>query len=890
MFPMKSAVLKRCLWLVAWVTLVFPVCAQPEPLSPPAPFFPRTSVAVGPGISRELDAKRALQLGLPTIAITLYRPILEDPETPATVRNRVVLDLATALLEEERFNEAAEVLGKFTGPAVPALRLRQAMIAMRERRFDVARIELQGIDPEQLVSGEHPGDRGWYFFLRGQLAEESRDSQANSFYQQAYQAASAAGLETQRAWFMLARQRLTLRSGSVSERDLAAWRKIVENSPASAQAYSATSQLAVGLASMGQSREAITVLRNGLDHLPRHERDVHDEWQLLLGLIAGAEEGVGRTALKNLLIQSSDQDRQRIALRLLARVSTTGQRRDDFRALLDQLIGTSSPHPILEYLLLVRAQTALTETVRRYEQAESDANRLLTEFPNSPLKATALGVLMESAWAQGYYRLAATQASKARAELPAGETRAQLGVLVAEAYFRAAQIGRSALDYRTAADAYGAALAEVPAGIAPGDLMFQRVLALINSGELDAAETTLDELARDPRLDVTNRWQAEWNLARALQVADAAPQAYARLNSLLGNRLTAAGLPPDLRASMAWLQARLALQNDDPVRTFELADALLATLDDVTPALRREIASNTLLLQARAGFALKGDQARNRAAGERLQKLRADYPDSDAAVFSYIIEADAADAEGRVLDAQRLVRDLADKFPKSIHAPYALFQAALYAERRGPQYHNDAYKTLEELVTNYPEDSLVFYARLKQGNLLRQMNEYGRARTLYADMVNRFKFPQFADALSADIALADTEATLAATDPSRAGNAAAIYERLYDLQSAPIDLRVEAGHKLGYHRAERENAARAYAVWWPLIEAFVRDDVNAARLGYKGRFWSSRTILLLGELLERQGKPREARQLYELLLEKGLPGVSQARDGLARTGGLPPSS
>ncbi len=890
MFPMKIAVVKRCFLLIALALPALCVRAQLEPLSQPAPFFSRTTSAPGPGISRELDAKRALQLGLPTIAIALYRPILDDPDTPTAVRNRVILDLASALLEEERFADASDVLGKFTGPAVPALRLRQAMIAVRERRFDVARIELQGIDPEQLVSGEHPGDRGWYFFIKGQLAEEARDSQANTFYQQAYQAASAAGLEAQRAWFLLARLRLTLVSGSVSEREIASWRKIVGDAPASAQAYSATGQLAVGLASLGQSGEAITVLRNGLDNLPRHERSIHDEWQLLLGLIAGPEEGVGRTALKNLLIQSADQDRQRIALRLLARVSTAGARRDDFRTLLDQLIGASSPHSILEYLLLVRAQIALSETAPRYEQAETDAKRLLAEFPNSPLKAVAHGVLIESAWAQGYYRTAASEAIKARAELPAGETRAQLGVLVAEAHFRAAQIGPSPLDYRNAADAYGAALAEVPAGTAPGDLMFQRVLALINAGELDAAETTLDELARDPRLDLTNRWQAEWNLARALQVADAAPRAYARLNSLLGNALTAAGLAPDLRASMAWLQARLALQNGDQARTFELADALLASLDNVAPALRREIASNTLLLQARAGFALKGDEARNRVAVERLQKLRTDYPGSDAAVFSYIIQADAAEADGRLVDAQRFVRNLADEFPKSVHAPYALFQAALYAERRGQQYNNDAYKALEELVTSYPEDSLVFYARLKQGNLLRAMNEYGRALNLYTDMVNRFKFPQFADALAADIALADTEAALAATDPARAGNAAASYARLYDLQSAPIDLRAEAGHKLGLYRAERENATRAYAVWWPLIDAFVRDDANAARLGFKGRYWTARTLLELGLLLERQGKPREARELYELLLEKGLPGTTQAREGLSRTGGLPATS
>ncbi|MGC4071236.1 MAG: hypothetical protein QM760_01685 [Nibricoccus sp.] len=135
--------------------------------------------------------------------------------------------------------------------------------------------------------------------------------------------------------------------------------------------------------------------------------------------------------------------------------------------------------------------------------------------------------------------------------------------------------GKSAADYRTAADAYGAALAEVPAGVPAGDLMFQRVLSAINSGQLDVAETIVDEYARDPRLDADVRWQMEWNLARALQAADAVPKAYARVNLLL-DKPTSGGLPSDvsLRVSIAWLQARLAFENNDPARTLVLAEKL----------------------------------------------------------------------------------------------------------------------------------------------------------------------------------------------------------------------------------------------------------------------------------------------------------------------------
>jgi TolA-binding protein len=205
-------------------------------------------------------------------------------------------------------------------------------------------------------------------------------------------------------------------------------------------------------------------------------------------------------------------------------------------------------------------------------------------------------------------------------------------------------------------------------------------------------------------------------------------------------------------------------------------------------------------------------------------------------------------------------------------------------------YDREAYEILEQLVKAHPDHDLVFYARLKQGNLLRKMGDNGGARTLYEDLVKNYRFPQHADALSGELALADTERALAFSDFSRASNAAARYERLYDLQSAPLDLRVEAGHKLGLYHDDRENAERARAVWWQMIATFLLDDAKAGRLGANGRYWMSRTILKFGALMEAQSNPSEARMLYELLLKKKLPGIAQANEGLQRTGGRPPAT
>ena len=222
-----------------------------------------------------------------------------------------------------------------------------------------------------------------------------------------------------------------------------------------------------------------------------------------------------RVALTQLIGTGSDPERQRVALQLLARSSQDQVERGVFRAELNRLIDAPTKHPVLESLLLFRAQVALAE--KDYAPAERDGRRLLEEYPGSPFRVHALGVLTASAWEQRRYRAAAASARKAGLELAPGtqsggavgaaQARAELVLLEAEAWFRAGSAG-DAGDFRNAADAYAAALRERPEGVRAGDLMFQRVLSEIKAGAMDAAQPLLDELGRDPAFDLENRWRA----------------------------------------------------------------------------------------------------------------------------------------------------------------------------------------------------------------------------------------------------------------------------------------------------------------------------------------------------------------------------------------------
>ena len=171
---------------------------------------------------------------------------------------------------------------------------------------------------------------------------------------------------------------------------------------------------------------------------------------------------------------------------------------------------------------------------------------------------------------------------------------------------------------------------------------------------------------------------------------------------------------------------------------------------------------------------------------------------------------------------------------------------------------------------------------------------------MYEYLVNNYA--GHPDELLAELALADSLFAQGANSLANYESASARFERLRDLPSAPVDLRAEAGYKWGYQLAKRaqaakapterdEQAAKAQAVFWSVVDAFLLDPAQAAKLGAKGRYWVSRSLLELGQIHEDAGRLDEAQRAYQLIVDYKLSGAAQARAKLARfrpAGGGPP--
>lgn len=886
-------------------TLVAVVCAQ-EPggaLNPPVPLAQPTAAEISPGTMAVslAAAKRAQELGLPAVAVIQYRRLIAAAEPPA--RPKLVLAMVTALLDDGQADEAVKSLGELPEPRGAAWHLRAGIAAAQLKRPDAARLEAAAVKPEELSSE----DLAWLWFLQGVLADMApvQDiTKANEFYNKAK---NAAPTELLRIRFQLAIDRLRLGlGGKPSPATLEATRRNYEQFQGRAAGYEFVVPYAVMLDAAGRTRDAMDFLQTVLMSLPASERARADSFRFHLGLIAYPQrDPVGRRALVQLVEAGGNPELQREALQLLADASQAGPVRGGFRAELRKLADARPPHPIRETVLLFSAQAALAD--KDYKQAEDDANELLQKFPGSALRVHAYGVLTGSAWEQGRFRLAAANARQARAELAtdtAGtaaertEARAKLGVLEAEALFRAGDLD----DFRGAADAYGVAARERPEGVKLGDLMFQRVLAEMKSGS-PAAAKVLDEAEADPAFDPQNRWGAEWNLARELQTrgAEGVKEAYARVNRLLAGATGTTGVPPELRARLAWLQARLSLEAGEPERTMALADELARpkAFGDIDAALQTEIASMVALLKAEANFQLGRNAAnpklrleRETAALEILKKLRTDYPKSSAAVSSYLAEADydVSPGQDKFNEAQKLLTKLAEDFPDNPTAPYALFKAALLAERLGQDdnFLEANRLIVDHLLKKYPASELVFAAMLKEGALLEKLGQLPQAQRVYQELEN--KFPRHREVTRAQLALAECLNAQAAANPAYLDEAQARFEQLRNRVDAPVDVRVEAGFNLGELLVRRKSLDQAIEVWWhEVVYPFLIDDaaLKAQLLEprVQGRYWMARTLVRLGEVLEEQGKLEDAKRAWSLVVETKLGvGESLAKERLLRAG------
>ncbi len=824
-------------------------------------------------------AEATLQSGLVVTAEGLFRSLLEASGLSAELTATLQLRLAGSLIGQRRFNAAQETL-ELVGEDFRASTyfLYRAVTIYGDGK---------GLDPDDLLdvlkkvdSTElSKKDLPWLYLIQG-LASEKKDGGAatrNLFER----ARSEAVSELQRSYFDSLVLREELFDTPSSEELAAEIRQKLEQYRGLPAEFNFVREYAVILHNLDRNGEAIRIIDQSIDENRSYSKREYEQLRLLKGVILGADSQQGLATLQSVIRSGTDRKVMSIALQMLTHANDPKDSK--LRQFLDDMIGRPAQHTLLSQFYYIRSQLSLVDSgtaedeIKREQyvaQAEKDARILLEQFPGFGAITSVYRLLAYAALNRDppQYRAAADFLIQLRDQTEKPASRWELNRLIGDCYFLNG-------DYANSVDFYKAARA-VDTGIRADDEVFLRLItAEVRSGDLESAKQHIDQADFSGKIDAPDRWRAEWNLAQALQARGDVEGALTRVKSLLNdNRASSIDAALDLR--LGWLAARLALISGQIDGLSEQVEVLLQRIVSLPEGkLRKEesglLRTEILLLQAD----VKIRNGETEAAIVLLEALRNEYPVSSAAVRSYLTEASYYASIDDLQIAQERLTSLASNYPESELAPQALYEAALYCEARGPGSFAEAIRLHDELAQRYPNDALMLPARLKQGDLLRLMNDFAGAQIIYENLINRF--PEHPRRYVAELSKADCLLALAKDNIVQLDGVVATLERLMDMPNLPIDFQAEAGYKWGFALQQREESEKATEVLSLLIGRLLLESSTASKLGTTGRYWISRSLLDLGQLHELSGRSDEARLIYQKILAFNLPGRNLAEGKLS---------
>ena len=825
---------------------------------------------------RALSARNALNAGLSGTASAIYRSLLEEEGISGVDRTDIQMDYVAALIAQGRFAQAAGVLDQVESIEDPArfylYRACTRYGMTRERDTEVIGGLLGRVAPEALSIQDRP----WYFLMKGLVADlEGKNEAAEKFFQTAKDSAVS---PMQAALFSSLVLRQKLLTFPTDENLLVEVREKFEALAGQPVAFQYLREYVTILYGLGRSAEAIEVLDKELAN--RSSGYSLEQRSLLLlhkALILGGDSVPGWFALKELLRAGIDSEATRVALQLLGSVSG---REAELIAFLSEIISRPEPHPMLAQLFYMRCQLALAnqETIAL---AEADARILLEQFPGLSEIQNVYRLLAHAAIQRNppRYRVAADFLLELRDQVSSPAEVAHLNRLIGDTYFLNN-------DFANAVDFYEAARSSESTASKENAVILRLIISQLRSDEVDAAVGILDQSDSSRRLTDEERWQAEWSISLALVGRERIDEALNRVRNLIKSDITS--VPTALVLRIRWLEAHLSLQAGQREEVAEKLKLLLARLKSM-PAVSigvsesARLESELLLLKAKAHLSTgQVDEAIS-----ALNSIRDRFPEEVAAERTYFTEAAYHSSRGDFRSAQQVLMRFAEVYRNSSRVPQALFEAALHCQRQGVDHYREAIVLLDRLVQGYADSELAYMAGLKQGDLLRLMNDFAGAQLIYENLINRF--PAHRLRYAAELSRSDCIAALAQGAGDQLLEAASILERLVDRPDLPVEVQIESAYKWGQILMRNQNPEEAREIYSLITGRYLLDPLNATSLNQISRYWLSRTIFSLCDLLEEESDFAEAVKLYRKLVAFNLPGRNLALARAEQMQALEPS-
>ncbi|MGB0370236.1 MAG: tetratricopeptide repeat protein [Opitutales bacterium] len=797
--------------------------------------------------------KEALELGLPE-ADAFLAAELEKEGLSELDRVSLLVERMALAIQLNDWTKAAAISEEFPedGPLQTVRRLLSAMLWWGER--DVA--EAQKLLGE--IEGWRLGARwrAWYWVLDGMISEH-RNELAKSA--ESYDKALEHAREDQLPFLeLLVERNKILIDGSSEGVETDLLIRMREFS-GEAIAHQFAEQLMFSYVRRGAYDEALALLeeRRAFILLPR-DQNYLDKFRLFEALVLEESGQENVAALVQLLGSGQTPRVLRQGLEMLLAQKEALPADVDLAALLTRWSEQLPVHPIQVDILNGLAVLALVE--ERFPLARQAAEVIIEEYPGSEKVASAMQILAWADWDEGAYRSAAVWFEKLRNLEARGSEKALLAAKVADAYFLAG-------DYELAAGSYAQALQKRSAvGEMWPTLQYQRILSLLRADAIDQAIAAIKDYPDGWAGEAEElRWRLEWNVAVQLSRGGNREDAQSRVERLLEE----GGLPESLGSRFEWLNVRLLFDLGRYESVIARADRVLGGAN-AESAFGPEVSAELMLVRSRAELRTGEDVD---VVIAELESIRTQFPETEAAPETLWIASRMLSQQGRLIDAEEAMNQLAAEYAGTQWSRMALFESADLAEAR--EDFEQAASRLEDFVQESPQDPLAFTARLNQADLLRKTGDFDEARVLLDSVLQAF--PGHPERFLAEMIRADILA--AGSGENRLESAISAYGRLLDLPGLPADLLLEARFKLGKVHERLGDKESAIREW---LEAALKFEEATDGAFVNGPYWVSRSLLEIARISEEQQNIEAAKGALGRLIALGLPGTAAANSALQR--------
>jgi cellulose synthase operon protein C len=811
------------------------------------------------------SAESALESGFPSVAARILSELLVekerlDPELSVVAEGQLLL----ALLNQGKLDEAASLLRRVQDPPSDRLRLGRVLYYLESQSdLDWVQDDLAALEGKDLGTLQ-----SWLLYARGTyVARRSGLSTARNLLDQAVQLAVN---NQQRAHLERLVWREEILSGERSETLAISLKAQIQNAVNPLVTSQLVQQYAVVLAGLGREAEAIREIENQIALIGEDYREQRDRLLLTLVVVAESQPGKRQVALEQILANGINPRIRAMAFH--AWLSQLSLEQSGDLPLLHQILRNRADDPLRSEITYVLALNAFYRGDR--VASENWVRRILEGGASESMQASALRVLVGLCWTDQppKYRLAAEHLLRLRNLTPDSVERDRLSVLVGDSYYLNG-------DYENALIYYNPALELSLPRTMLEELTYKVVDSYLRTENLEAARPILDRSLRVETSLSPILWASEWNYCLALVRSGQGAMAMDRLEGLRARiQLQALGsdLMPDALLRVGWMMGFVQFQHGNHEETVELCQGALAQGATLAPDILEQpvillLHDELRTLEARSRLAM-GEEA---AALALFTEVR-ERGSAESAAATYMFEARHFWAQGNVTAAQLALVRLADLYPNSEYAPVALYEAALNLESRGTEASDqEAVRLYHRIAREFPSHALHFLARLRQGDLLRKSNQFALAVPFYENLLQEFAGDQ--RLYLVEVALGESYLALGSTRSQHVEDAARIFERIFDQQRLPWEVRIEAATKAAVGLTRANRVFRAQELLWRVIDQTAAEPVYAAELGGSGRYWLARAVLMLAELMHEESRWNELQRLSDFARSFGLPGVNLIR-------------